>query len=311
MCKNIIYLILGFIAAAQAGFKMQGQPVYLAGDQQQPYQKPLWSGDGRYLAFSGHQFQGVYVLRLSDRHLSQLSDEPAAGYGLVWSNDSKSLASRVAQYEGMHRYNALKLFDVETLKAQLLCSYQTAALSLPVFSSDDSRLYSVNRQALQAYPTGKPVSTLNKTAPRPLAYVLSDRLMIMNASGVSTPLLKDQRILNLTSSRDGQWLAFEIMGGPLCVIRSDGSGYRELGTGYRPHFSPDGKHLVFMVTRDDGHDYLASDLYIMAIDGSERLALTTSTDKLEMNPCWSPDGRQIAYDVLNEGAVYIVNLAAE
>jgi Tol biopolymer transport system component len=112
-------------------------------------------------------------------------------------------------------------------------------------------------------------------------------------------------------SSDGQFVAFEIMGGPLCVMKTDGSDYRELGDGHRPCFSPDGRRLVFMVTQDDGHDYLAADLFVMAVDGRERQPLTQSGDKLEMNPSWSPDGRHIAFDVINEGAIYILNVASE
>jgi Tol biopolymer transport system component len=311
MYKNIIYLILGFCVAIPAGVKVQGHPEYLIGDNQQPFQKPIWSGDGRFLAFSGDQYSGIYVLQLSDRHLSQLSDEPAAGYGMVWSSDSKAIASRVSKQDGLYRYNALKIFNVEALSSQMLCSFQTAPLGMPLFSSDDSRLYCVNRKVLQSYATGKPVTSLSKISLRSLPYTLNERLMVLSPTGEATVLLQDRRILNLTTSRDGQFIAFEIMGGPMCIIKTDGSGFRELGVGHRPCFSPDGRHLVYMVTQDDGHDYLSADLYVMAVDGSERQSLTRSSDKLEMNPCWSPDGRQIAFDVINEGAVYILNVTSE
>ena len=39
--------------------------------------------------------------------------------------------------------------------------------------------------------------------------------------------------------------------------------------------------------------------------------VTHTDDKLEMNPSWSPDGKRIAFDVMDEGAIYIVEVAID
>ena len=64
-----------------------------------------------------------------------------------------------------------------------------------------------------------------------------------------------------------------------------------------------------MITEDDGHSYLASDLYISRIDGSQITKITNSRDKLEMNPSWSPDGDKIAYNEYGEGAIYLIKIS--
>ena len=61
-----------------------------------------------------------------------------------------------------------------------------------------------------------------------------------------------------------------------------------------------------MVTADDGHDITSSDLVAARADGSSRVALTQSPDRLEMNPSWSPDGRALAFDDAVDGALYLL-----
>jgi Tol biopolymer transport system component len=61
-----------------------------------------------------------------------------------------------------------------------------------------------------------------------------------------------------------------------------------------------------MVTEDDGYAVTASDLVAVRADGSARVALTQTPDRIEMNPSWRPDGRAIAFDDLTDGALYLL-----
>ncbi|NLP12609.1 hypothetical protein GX408_19580 [bacterium] len=299
------------LQAARAALTISSGPVRLLENPDHAFIQPLWSYDGRYIACTGENYQGIWVLRLEDRDLRRLSDAPAAGFGMAWSNDSRSLVSRVAKYEALRRYNALQLFDVESKTSRLLCAYQTEPLGLPVWSADDRYVHAAVNHALQSYSTGKPATPLNKKTPNPTAYLQGDQLYFYHPITLtaSPKLERGERIINLIASPDGAKIAFEIMGGPLCVMNSDGSGYLELGEGHRPRWSPDGRYLVYMITRDDGDQLLASDLYVIKADGSEKQALTDTPAQLEMNPSWSPDGDRIAYDDAVDGALYLLTIS--
>jgi len=118
-------------------------------------------------------------------------------------------------------------------------------------------------------------------------------------------------ILLAVLSPEKSHIAFEVSGAQLYVVNIDGAGLVELGRGERPQWSPDGQWLTYMVTEDDGQRILSSDIYAIKRDGTGRVSLTQTTDRLEMNPAWSPDGRLIACDTRGEGIILLIPVQME
>jgi Tol biopolymer transport system component len=59
-----------------------------------------------------------------------------------------------------------------------------------------------------------------------------------------------------------------------------------------PHWSPNGRRIVFHSARPGAHSNL--EIYVMGDDGSAQTRLTFTTTQ-NMFPAWSPDGRRIAF----------------
>ena len=57
-----------------------------------------------------------------------------------------------------------------------------------------------------------------------------------------------------------------------------------------PHASPDGTKISFVVDKGSGRRKVRS-VYYMNVDGTERIKVATNARQ----PCWSPDGKKIAY----------------
>lgn len=304
----LIFLVL-LTAISFSQFRVVGKPEKLVGGEQNIFLNPKWSPDGKFIALTGTNYKGIWILDAEYGTVTQLTDEHAAGFGYEWSNDSRSILTRVAKFEGVKRYNAVKLFDVSEKTAKILSDYNSNMPDMPKWSADNSSIFFYNKGKLEVYSSGK--STLSKNNPDNKEVFLNiDKIItgnIIKQEVTTLEPLKGQQYLNLRLSPDRTKIVFEVYGGNLYIMNSDGSELTELGKGYRASWSPDSKYVVYMVTEDDGHQYTSSDLFIASADGSIKQQLTFSAE-LEMDPDWSPDGTRIIYTDDKEGAVFSITV---
>lgn len=76
------------------------------------------------------------------------------------------------------------------------------------------------------------------------------------------------------------------------TINVDGSGIKRLtnlGPNYSPAWSPDGKKIAFISSRNGG-----GEIFVMDKDGSNQINLTPATISIG-EPVWSPDGSKILF----------------
>ena len=280
----------------------------------QYYMAPKWSPDGNYVAFSSANYKGLWIKNLTTNKVSQLTDETAAGFGYEWSPDSKVILSKVAKYEEMKRYNAVKLFFVESKETKQLSNYKTFMPGLPHWTSLGKEVYLFDGKNLDVLETGIAFSTLNKNvASQKIVYSKNNKIYVGENTSQSYSAfepLNSKEYVNLTSSPDGLKIAFEVYGGNLYLMNADGTGLIDLGKGNRPEWSADSKRIVYMIAEDDGENYTSSDIYTVKADGTGKTQLTKTDDILEMNPSISPDEKYIAYNDMNKGTInfLLVNL---
>ena len=297
-------LILILILLSTAVFAQQSS-IRIAGGNGEIYFAPVYSPDGSMLAFTSENYKGLWVYNFSDRTTAQITDEAAAGFGFSWSQDSRSILTRVARFEDLKRFNAVKIFDAATGESKNLSGYKTFMPVLPGWSNGDTRVYTYTKK-LEVYLTGK---TAKAGALQKSAFVMNNKVAVGDAASGNFRTFepfKDVDYINLSMSPDGSKIVFEIIGGNMWVINADGTGLTDLGNGYRPKWSFDSRSIVYMLTKDDGHGITASDIYIVSADGTGRKQVTDTSDKLEMNPSFSHDGKSIVYDEGSDGSIYIL-----
>jgi Tol biopolymer transport system component len=82
----------------------------------------------------------------------------------------------------------------------------------------------------------------------------------------------------------------------ICLIDADGSNITNLTKTpdideRYPHASPDGRLVCFTAVEGDGQESESRNVYFMNIDGTAKVKIAENADQ----PCWSPNGRYIAY----------------
>ncbi len=71
-----------------------------------------------------------------------------------------------------------------------------------------------------------------------------------------------------------------------------------------PQISPDGKHVVYVITKVDlANNSTNADLWLAATDGSTAPRQLTASPKHDRHPRWSPDGKRILFES-NRGGEY-------
>lgn len=266
------------------------------------YMQPVWSPDGQKLAFTRGAFTGLYVKNADGSgEIKELSSAEYTGYEPVWTSDSRGIVVRTRRWAVGQRISCI---DVETGEVTIIEPYVGHARQprvnpyggvvleidgvVRVFDKVTGRYMS----AAEYYSGGRSDSNEVRLEMDHRA----GRLWIVRGSERwEFPYSRDFIYLPQLSPK-GDKVRFDTSRSPNGFVANiDGSGLVDLGEGDSWQWSPDGKRLVYCISRDDGFCILESEIYIINADGTGKTQLTNTPDIVEAFPRWSPDGMRIAY----------------
>lgn len=264
---------------------------------------PQESPDGKFLAFTQEGYNGILLLN-ENKEISLLTQDPASGYGFKWLKDGSGIAARSAKYTGYKRENSIVVYSLKGDNTLQLSGLSSKLTILPTVSTGGDVSF-VEAGEVKSFNTFS--KTTEVKAPSGIAaFIENDKISVVseNRQKIVIDPVSGQRCINAVLSPDGKKVVFEILGGNLFVINSDGTGLIDLGQGFRASWSPDSKMITYMITEDDGHVITSSDIFTISFDGSKKSAVTSTTNIIEMNPSYSANGEYIYFDNANEGAIY-------
>ena len=257
---------------------------------------PLWSPDGKWFAFQGHQNEkgGLFIARPDGSDITFLaapegtnSPLPGAGKDFTWSPDDKQIAfisstpgaeaaeasgdpMVITRYlykpdagEGMTRFNdnqRLHIFvvDVSTKQVHQLTQGNT------------------DEHSIDWSPDGKEILFVSNREPNQDEFFNYDIFALKVA---------DNSIRRLTATE-----------------------YNE----YEPLWSPDGKRIVFRGTRrgltDRETTMEDTHVWVMNADGSDRREIGAVLDNRQGAPRWAPDGSAVYFTIQERGSIHLVRL---
>jgi dipeptidyl aminopeptidase/acylaminoacyl peptidase len=257
---------------------------------------PVWSPDGKVLAFVGKQGErhGLMIAKTDGSDVTELvspegSNSPLPGMGnqISWSPEGKQIAyisstpdDRAAEVsgdplvitrylykpdagEGMTRFNdnrRLHIFVVD------VGSKQTRQLTKG----------NTDEHSIDWSPDGKELLYLTNPEPNQDEFFNYDVFALK---------LADNSFRRITATEFNE---------------------------YNPQWSPDGKRILFRGTRrgltDRETTMEDTHVWVMNLDGSDRREIGAVIDQRQGSPKWAPDGNSVYFTVQERGSNYLVRL---
>jgi Tol biopolymer transport system component/tRNA A-37 threonylcarbamoyl transferase component Bud32 len=300
---------------------------------------PTWSPDGRFIAFDRHVKTGQQVFIVPADGGSERRIVDAAGVGVSWSPDGKSLA--IAE-PGVGR--GIALVSLETGRHNVLTDPGPHSDALPVFSPNGRYVAFTRSLTLSAREVfvvdaaGGPARrrTFDQRPTLGMTWTPDSRYVIFasNRAGRPTTLWKvavrdGEPELVLNTIEDAQYPNMSGSNGRLVFTRNvrDTNIYLFQGRGFAnpkgpgPYeeqdviaessredhsesFSPDGRRIVFVSKRTGNEEIWVADI------ASRQAKQLTSMGLGTGSPHWSPDGKRIVFDSRSAGSpdIYVVSV---
>ncbi|KAA3660099.1 MAG: hypothetical protein DWQ10_07445, partial [Calditrichaeota bacterium] len=129
------------------------EPVKIVQNNEAVYMNPIWSTDGRFLAFTKANYRGILIWDAEMRKVLEINDEVGAGFGMLWSQQKPALLARVAEYRGFRRYAAVKIFDVVAQRSHTIVPFQASLPDIPRGKSTGD-VYYADREGVKVVGIG-------------------------------------------------------------------------------------------------------------------------------------------------------------
>ena len=258
---------------------------------------PSWSPDGQKIAFGSIRDgnQEIYVMNADGSNQTRLTDNPAVDGGLSWSPDGNRIAF------SSNRDGNMEIFTMNIDSSNL-----TKLTNVP--GVDFSPSWSPGNHSPSWSPDGRKIVFVSGRD-------FVDQVYVMDADGSSPVNLTNNAPVNATfglaplprSELDLDEIPYRIVfesfretdgkeNWEICLIDADGSNLTNLTNTPEinelyPHASPDGRRVCFVAIEGEDIKSKSLNAYYMNIDGSDRVKIAENA----YQPCWSGDGRYIAY----------------
>ena len=279
------------------------------------YLSPRFSPDGRFLAFGARADDGLYVLDTwtAGSTPQRLASDAGAGGPYAWSPDGRRLAYSASGRAGF----SVKWADLLSGETGTAAAPSPDPL-VPAFAANgDLLLVDAARQTVRRRAR---VSDRPSSRPGPPQVIAREGGLWIAPEGRRLPTPDaDLAYMDAQPSPDGSYVlaqASHPRGAFLFAVDAQTGAAHHLsllGVGrqgaynlsYEGAWSPDGRHLLVNVVRDDGDTVIGSDLYLTDREGKswQRLA----GGGVRLHPTWSAQNR-IAFDD-GAGRIVVADLA--
>ena len=280
--------------------------------EDQVFAYPKFSPQGDKILLSSPKYKGLWVYETENNDIKQLNNKTGAGYQARFSPDGSEILFRYNTYQNHRKFSTLALQNIDSKKTSELVKNKRD-LSPPHYFEKKSILFNLQNEK-QVYDLSakkiKSESTLSKpVSSEPVVYTENSQLIISRngQEKVLKPAGQGHYIWG-SLSPDKSRILFTVAGKGTYISDLEGKIIAGLGHANYPNWSPDGRWVVGVQDRDDGHKITHSEIIVVSADGQNKYQLTNTENKIELNPDWSPVENKIVYDTI-DGKIEILQLS--
>jgi len=267
---------------------------------------PQMDKTGNKLFFTTPGYKGLYYYDLINPEIDRLTESPGAGYEPAVNNDGTEAVYRTYTLKNGRQYYSI--ININTLtKEKTVLQKEVRDLSVPRIFADGTIAFALH-SALKKN-TNFTIQQ-NKQIPETQTTVFIEDQKIVLFKGDKRRTIEPRgpgSYIWPELSPSGKQLLFKKLGDGCYISDLNGNILSSLGNINAPHWSPDGKHIVYMADTDDGRQITSSEIHIIKADGSHDVQLTGTEDKIELYPRWGNDSNTIIYNT-EKGQIYLMRL---
>ncbi len=267
---------------------------------------PKFSKDDTKIIFTSSNYLGLYIYDLSNNQTSVVSNEAGAGYNPLFTNDGEVLY-RTFKIETGRKYHSLNLYNYNSLERKNIINHKRK-LKLPN-QIINNELLTVENSSVKMKKVSNDTEGLSES--KKAVYVFDNNLILVTEDGQSNlnPLGKGIYVWEtLCNNNQNILFTYENKGAFLCDL--EGNIILNIENAHYPRLSPNGKYISYMIDKDNGHNYVASDIFVYSLEENKSYQITKTEALIEMYPEWSNDGRKLIFNT-DSGDLFISELQFE
>ncbi len=268
---------------------------------------PQFSKDDTKIMFSSAGYKGLFTYELGKGESSIITEANGAGYNPLIL-DSETIVYRTFDLVDGKKYHSLHLYDLKT-GIENTIQKDKRLLKLPKQMVNKELLFLEN-SVLKKENIGEKLLLKNSQPSRSI-YVEYNNLILVdgNETKILNPLGEGVYVWE-SFSNDGNKILFSFENRGTFVCDLDGNILLNIEDARYPKFSPNDKFISYMNDKDNGYNYISSDILVYSIESNESFDVTNTKDRIEMYAEWSNDGSRLVYNT-NNGEIFITKLQFE